>query len=116
MKTLSYALAFVCLLALPTMTLAKGKAGKSFDGKVTAVDTAAHTITVKNKMEEEKTFKANDATITVDGTNGKLSDIKAKMKVTVTAGKKDEATAIEATSHKKGDKKNKGGAGDTSAS
>ncbi|MCX6967261.1 MAG: hypothetical protein NTZ46_05675 [Verrucomicrobia bacterium] len=115
-KLFSCALALACLLTLPSMTLAAGKVGKPFHGKVTAVDVAANTITVKNK-KEEKTFKAEGATIKVNGASGKLSDITNKMKAAVTAGEGDQATAIDATSaQKRGVKKNKGGAESAPAS
>ncbi len=97
------------------MTLAKGKADKPFNGKVTAVDAAANTITVKNK-KEEKTFKAEGSEIKVNGTSGKLSEITTKMRAAVTA-QGDKATAIEATSGKKAAaKKNKGEAESVPAS
>jgi len=98
------------------MALAKDKEDKPFHGKVTAVDAAANTITVKNK-KEEKTFKAEGAAIKVNGASGKLSDITTKMRAEVTVGQGDQATAIEATSGKKGGgKKNKGEAESVPAS
>ena len=107
-KLLSYALAVACLFAVPSMTLAKGKGAKPLAGKVTAVDAAANTITVKTK-KEDKTFKAEGATITVDGASAKLADIKVGMKAEVTAGSGDTATAISATTHTKEKKAGKQG-------
>ncbi len=101
-KLIAYAMSLAILLAVPGVALAKKDKGeKPFAGKVTAVDPAGNTITVKTK-EEEKTFKATGATITVDGADGKLSDITNKMRVKVTVGTTpDTASAIDATTHKK---------------
>jgi len=106
-KFLSYAMATVMVLALPTMAFAKkDKNSSGFAGKVTAVDTTANTITVGQKKKgEDKTFKAADAKITVDGTSAKLADITVGMHAKVTVGTSpDVASAIDASAGKKGEK------------
>ena len=107
MKFTSYTLALAIFLAIPGMALAGNKGLKPFEGKVTAVDTTANTITVTKGKTDVQTYKAAGATITVNGASGKLSDITIGMKAKVTVGSTpDTATAIAATSHKTSSKKN----------
>ena len=99
------------LLAVPGMAQAKGNKGdKPIAGKVTAVDAAAGTITLKSKkLAEEKTFKVEGATITVDGVTAKLEDVKKKMEVKITVGSDPgTATAVMATIKEKKSKGAKG--------
>ena len=120
MKSLtSYALTLTIILAAPGMALAGEKEGGKKPGwTVTAVDTAANTITVhsgkKNEPGEDKIYKVADATITVEGSSAKLADITVGMRAKITAGASpDTASAVEAsTKKKKGEGKKKGdGAG-----
>ena len=107
-KFASYALVLAILLAVPGVALAGNKGAKPFEGKVTAVDTTANTITVEKGKTDTTTFKAADAKITVDGVSSKLANIAVGMKAIVTVGSTPgTATAIDATTHKKGGKKNK---------
>ena len=107
-KFASYALVLAILLAVPGVALAGNKGDKPFEGKVTAVDTTANTITVAKGKTDTTTFKAADAKITVDGVSSKLANITVGMKAKVTVGSTPgTATSIDATTHKKGGKKNK---------
>lgn len=111
-----YTLTLTILLAVPSMALAGEKeGGKKPGGRVTAVDTAANTITVhsgkKGEPGEDKTYKVADATITVEGASAKLGDIAVGMRAKITVGATpDTASAVEASTKKKGGKK--GGEGD----
>ena len=115
----SYVLTLTIILAAPGMALAGEKEGGKKPGwTVTAVDTAANTITVhsgkKNEPGEDKVYKVADATITVAGASAKLADITVGMRAKITVGTSpDTASAIEAsTKKKKGESKKKGdGAG-----
>ncbi|HWB58624.1 MAG TPA: hypothetical protein VG733_03995 [Chthoniobacteraceae bacterium] len=106
-KFISFALALAVILAIPGVAQAK-KADKPFEGKVTAIDTTANTITIAKGKKDSQVFKAAGATVTVDGASAKLSDITVGMRAKVTVGATaDTATAIAATTHKKEGKKNK---------
>ena len=112
-------LTLTIILAAPGMALAGEKEGGKKPGwTVTAVDTAANTITVhsgkKNEPGEDKIYKVADATITVEGSSAKLADITVGMRAKITASASpDTASAVEAsTKKKKGEGKKKGdGAG-----
>ena len=109
----SYALTLTIILTAPSMALAGEKEGGKKPGwTVTAVDTAANTITVhsgkKNEPGEDKIYKV------ADGSSAKLADITVGMRAKITAGASpDTASAVEAsTKKKKGEGKKKGdGAG-----
>ncbi len=79
-KFISYTVALAVILALPGMALAGTKGTKPFEGKVTAVDTTANTITVAKDKKDSQTFKAADAKVTVDGKSAKLADVTIGMK------------------------------------
>jgi hypothetical protein len=111
----SYALTLTIILSAAGMALAGEKEGGKKPGwTVTAVDTAANTITVhsgkKNEPGEDKIYKVADATITVEGESAKLADITVGMRAKITAGASpDTASAVEAsTKKKKGEGKKKG--------
>lgn len=107
-KILSFAMIAAILLAVPSMALAKGKKnGKAGGESVTAVDTAAKTITVQGEDGTDKVIKTEGATITVDGAAADLTQITPGMNVKITVGDApDTATAIDASA-KKGGKKGK---------
>jgi hypothetical protein len=84
------------------------KPDKVHNGKVTAVDTTANTITIEHGKKAPHTFSVTkDTKITVEGASGKaLSDVKTGMHAKVgTVKKATVALSIDATTKKL--KKNK---------
>ncbi len=94
------------IFVAPSLTFAERSNMEGFSGKVTAVDTAAKTITVTPSQRaggDPKTIAVTDATkIEVEGRAATISDIKVDMVAKVTLGTgPNSAAAISAKTGKR---------------